>query len=68
MKNYLFCALLILVMVGCGNSTKYTISSSAEQLAGMEMAYLGIEEGRELKIMNPDGKVLYKKQIEDMEF
>ena len=52
MKNYLFCALLILVMVGCGNSTKYTISSSAEELAGMEMAYLGIEEGRELKFVD----------------
>ena len=26
------------------------------------------EEGRELKIMNPEGVVLYKKQIENMEF
>ena len=52
MKNYLIFAFLTFALVGCGNYTKYTISSSAEELAGMEMAYLGTQNGSEFNILD----------------
>lgn len=42
-KQALICTLCTIAMVGCGNSTKYTISATAEELSGVDMVYLGVQ-------------------------